>query len=240
MKSVKTERCVCVLRDLAPQIKALVARMKNTSVSLHFCLIIKFQLFQIWQIQIWFLLFTHTFAKWSLFTSLRSTHLFSSLGNQFWIRLEADHHLYWWKRHLWPLSKHREWRSNSRFYPWSSRTVSHFCPVSLQLLFSVENYVRHIRDSLDYLHKEVKSHLLCSMSSLIVHLPALVKCSCLCPGASSSGELSRASRCHSSQGITHGPFPQMSNGAVKVREFSFSINNYTRGDANTNNNIWFC
>lgn len=78
MKSVKTEGCVCVLRDLAPQIRALIARMKNTSVSLHLCLMIKFQLSQIWQIQIWFLLFTHTFAKRSLFTSLRITHVFFS------------------------------------------------------------------------------------------------------------------------------------------------------------------
>lgn len=29
--------------------------------------------------------------------------------------------------------------------------------ISLQLLFSAENYVRNVRDSLDYLHKEVKS-----------------------------------------------------------------------------------
>lgn len=39
------------------------------------------------------------------------------------------------------------------------RTVCDFGPGSLQLLFSAENYVRHIQDNLDYLHKEVISYL---------------------------------------------------------------------------------
>lgn len=36
------------------------------------------------------------------------------------------------------------------------RSLNLFCILS-QLLFSAENYIRNIRESLDYLHKEVKS-----------------------------------------------------------------------------------
>lgn len=100
----------------------------------------------------------------------------------------------------------------------------------LQLLFSAENYVRHIRDNLDYLHKEVKSYLFYCICSLILHIPvALAKCSHLFQGASSSGELSRASLYHPSQRIAHGPFPQMSNTAIEVRQINFSINNHMMG-----------
>ena len=107
------------------------------------------------------------------------------------------------------------------------RTVCDFGPGSLQLLFSAENYVRHIQDNLDYLHKEVISYLFYWICSLISHfLLALSKCSHLCQGASSSSEFSRASPCHSSQRITHGPFTQMSNTANKVRQIYFSINSH--------------
>lgn len=105
-----------------------------------------------------------------------------------------------------------------------------FCPVSLQLLFSAENYVRHIQDNLDYLHKEVKSYLFNCTCCLILHIPvALAKCCHLCQGASSSGEFSRASLYHPSQRIAHGPFPQMSNTANKVRQTYFSINIHMMG-----------
>lgn len=100
----------------------------------------------------------------------------------------------------------------------------------LQLLFSAENYVRHIRENLDYLHREVKSCLFYCTCSLILHIPvALAKCSHLCQGASSSGELSRASPYHPPQRITHGPFPQMSNTANKVRQIYFSIHSHMMG-----------
>lgn len=134
-------------------------------------------------------------------------------------------------------------KGRSRFYSWISTTMCNFCLVSSQLLFSAENYVRHIQDNLDYLHKEVKSYLFCCMWSPSLHLPPLVKCSCLCPGASSYSELSRASLCHPSQGITHGPFPQMSNVAAKVREMLFFYQQFHDGrmlNNVTNNNILFC
>lgn len=79
--------------------------------------------------------------------------------------------------------------------------------------------------------------LFCCISSLIPQLLVAPIKSCLCQGASSSGEFSRASPHHPSQGITHGPFPQMSNMADKVRDIYCSIN--TPMPSSITNNTFF-
>lgn len=176
--------------------------MKNSSVSLHFCLIIKVLKNNPdgklkFDFSFLLILFPFIFLlgwKWSLFISLCINHLFSSLGNQFWIRLEAYHHFYRWKWHLRPLSKHCEWQNEETdFTPGFPRLCVIFV-LSLHSCFSLLRTMFAISKITWIIYTKRLNHI-CFVACWY---PPLVKSSCLCPGASSYSELSRASLCHRS------------------------------------------
>lgn len=128
--------------------------------------------------------------------------------NQFWVRLEGDHPFHRWKRRLWPLLQLREWPADVELLWERSRKPTaltfHF---TSQLLYSEKNYVSHVQETLDYLHKEVKKtpdmlrfqvYMLSGWQFVSINRAVTLS------GAPSSGELNRASPYHPPERNAHG------------------------------------
>lgn len=126
----------CVLRNIPSQVRDLVARMKNDPV--HNLL---------WK--------TSTRRVW--FKVKRRQHCAVFTDHRLGVRLEAYNRLHRWKRSVRPLLQLCErYLESTRTQRADTQPTCSSCRFSSQLLYSVENFMRNMRDSLDYLHKEVR------------------------------------------------------------------------------------